>query len=362
MPSSSTLSSLDTSFGWTQTQKKHFSLALPDNSVRLLRWRSSGDWTRELANRFWVLSIAIPILILTHRYCFSPITKGFVGQALPNLITWYRGFLNTQLQRDYEIHAPIFLHKRLWVSAVVVFVIGLGTAVSGTFLSGPGGPSPLIGISALFGLGVIVLSITAVIRTPNPYLQNSFCFLSLMLGVVLAVIGGIILGMTNPAAGTVLLYPAAILFVMGMLMVILHCLEVIYLNGLTSVKAGGFFAILSSSILGLMALIRGAELQTILILLSLPAIVMGVGGIGYLLNGRLLKQRTRLLLTDNRARLLVCVAGGFVSIIALFAAAPTGVEFFPDTDPKYHHRGPGTPPGNTSGRNQQDYPDCTVQH
>ena len=280
-----------------------------------------------------VLSIVVPILMLAHRYCFSPITKGFVGQALPNLVTWYRGFLNTQLQRDYEVHAPIFLRKRLWISAVVVFIIGLGAAVSGVLLSGPSGPSPLIGISALFGLGVVVLSITAVLRTPNPYLQNSFCFLSLMLAIVLAVIGGIVLGMANAAAGTVLLYPAAILFVMGLLMVLLHCLEVIYLNGLTSVKAGGVFAILSSSILGLMALIRGAELQTILIMLSLPAIVMGVGAVGYLLNGRVLKQRTRLLLTDNRARLLVCVAGGFVSIIALFAAAPTGVEFFPDTDP-----------------------------
>ena len=312
--------------------KMYFSLAL-----RTILFAFFAGVTLVIGLANWqtilVLSIAIPILMLTHRYCFSPITKGFVGQALPNLITWYRGFLNTQLQRDYEIRAPLFLHKRLWISAVVVYVLGLGTAVSGTFLSGPGGPSPLIGVSALFGLGVIALSITAVIRTPNPYLQNSFCFLSLMLGVVLSVIGGIVLGMTNAAAGTVLLYPAIILFVMGLTLVILHCLEVIYLNGLTSVKAGGLFAILSSSILGLMALIRGAELQTILILLSLPAIIMGVGAVGYLLNGRVLKQRTKLLLSDNRARLLVCVAGGFVSIIALFAAAPTGVEFFPDTDP-----------------------------
>ncbi len=312
--------------------KMRFSLAL---RVILFAFFAGVVLVIGLANwqTILVLSIAVPFLILTHRYCFSPITKGFVGQALPNLITWYRGFLGVQLQRDYEIRAPLFLHKRLWISAVVVFVLGLGIAVSGTFLSGPDGPSPLIGISALFGLGVIILSITAVILTPNPYLQNSFCFLSLMLGIILAVIGGIVLGLTNAAAGTVLLYPAAILFVMGLLMVFLHCLEVIYLNGLTSVKAGGLFAIFASSILGLMALIRGAELQTILILLSLPAIIMGVGFVGYLLNGRVMKQRTRLLLSDNRARLLVCVAGGFISMIALFVAAPTGVEFFPDTDP-----------------------------
>ena len=82
-----------------------------------------------------------------------------------------------------------------------------------------------------------------------------------------------------------------------------------------------------------MSLIRGAEFQTILILLCLPAIVIIVGALGYFMNGKLLKYRTRILLTDNRTRLLTGVTGGFVAIIGLFVAAPTGVEFFPDTDP-----------------------------
>jgi len=142
-----------------------------------------------------------------------------------------------------------------------------------------------------------------------------------------------VMGFANVAAATVLLYPAAILFASGLFMVFIHCVEIIYLNGLTSIKAGGIFAVVSSAVLALMVLIRGAELQTILILLCLPAIVMGIGALGYLLNGRLFRKRTRLLLTDNRSRLLVAVAGGFVAIIGLFAAAPTGVEFFPDTDP-----------------------------
>lgn len=280
-----------------------------------------------------VLSIAIPFLMLAHRYCFSPVTKGFVGKALPNLITWYRGFLSTQLQRKYVVEAPVFFRKRLWLGGALIFVIGLGVAVAGAFMSGPASPSPLIGISVLFGLGVIALAVTAVIRTPNPYLRNSFCFIALILGFSLLVSGGILMGGTNAPAGTVLLYPAGIFFVMGLLMVFLHCMEIIYLNGLASIKAGGFFAALSSTVLGLMALIRGAEFQTILILLSLPAIIMGVGAVGYLMNGKVLEFRSSLLLTDNRSRLLVGVAGGFVAIIGLFAAAPTGVEFFPDTDP-----------------------------
>ena len=280
-----------------------------------------------------VLSIAVPFLMLAHKYAFSPVTQGFVRQSLPNLITWYRGFLTRQLERDYEVRAPILLRKRLWVSAALLCLAGLGTAITSTFMSSPGGTSPLLGISALFGLGVVALLVAIVIRTPNPYLRNSFSFVCLILGFALLVTGGIVLGMTNSAAGTVLIYPASVLFLTGICMILIHCLEVIYLNGLVSIKAGGLFAVVSSAVLGLMALLRGAELQTILILLCLPAIIMIVGSIGYVVNGRVLQQRTRLLLTDNRARLLVSVAGGFIAIIGLFAAAPTGVEFFPDTDP-----------------------------
>ena len=280
-----------------------------------------------------VLSIAVPFLVLAHRYAFSPVTKGFVKQGLPKLIAWYRQFLSAQLQRTYEVRAPFFHQKKIWISAAAVFLVGLLSALLGTFLGTSSGPSPLIGISALLGFGVILLSILAVLRTPNPYLRNSFCFICLILGFALLLTGGIVMGLTNTSAGTVLIYPAAILFGAGILMILAHCVEVIYLSGMTSVKAGGLFAILSSVILGLMSLIRGAELQTILILLFLPAVVMVIGFVGHLTNGRVFAYRTRILITDNRARLLVGVAGGFIAIIGLFAAAPTGVEFFPDTDP-----------------------------
>ncbi len=280
-----------------------------------------------------VLSIAVPFLMLAHRYAFSPITKGFVGEAIPKLITWYRQFLGSQLQRTYEVRAPFLFRKKLWLSAAAVYVVGLILALLGTFMNTSEGPSPVTFISVLFGLGVISLLILAVIRTPNPYLRNSFCFVCLIVGIALLVIGGIVSGLANPSAGTVLLYPAFILLAAGLAMILLHCVEIIYLSGITSVKFGGFFAGVSTVILGLMSLLRGAELQTILILLCLPAIIMIIGAIGHLVNGKFLPHRTRLLITDNRARLLVGVAGGFVAIVGLFIAAPTGVEFFPDTDP-----------------------------
>jgi len=280
-----------------------------------------------------VLSVALPILMVTHRFVFSPVTRGFVSQALPNLIAWYRSFLRTQLQREYEIQAPIFHKRRLWISAGLCYGIGLAILIVNSFIGGFGGNSPLIGISAIFGLVVVILMIIATITTPNPFLRNSFWFISLALGFGLGIIGGVVAGFANVTAAMVLFYPAAILFVAGLFMIFAHCIETIYLNGLNSIKAGIVFAIFSSAFLGLMALVRGAEFQIILILLSLPALIIGIGALGYLLNRKRMEPRTHLLITDNRSRLMVSVAGSFIAIIVLFAAAPTGVEFFPDTDP-----------------------------
>jgi multidrug efflux pump subunit AcrB len=61
----------------------------------------------------------------------------------------------------------------------------------------------------------------------------------------------------------------------------------------------------------------------------LPLIIIVVGLLGGLLN-----RKENLILTDNRARLLTGSLGMFVAIIFMFQVAPTGVAFFPDTDPQ----------------------------
>ncbi len=281
-----------------------------------------------------VLATAIPVLMLAHRYLFSPVTRGFVGKALPNLIIWYMGFLTSQLQRDYDLKEPIFSRKILWIAIASIYMLGLALALVHVYITIPrGGNSPLLGVASLLGFVIIILLIVAVFRTPNSYLRNSLWFIALTLGFVFGLLGGVVNGFANPVAATVLLYPGAILFVLGLLMVFIHCIETLYLSGLAIVKAGGLFAAFSLAFLGLMSLVRGVEFQVIFILLTLPAMIMGIGALGWLLNGRVWKQRSHLLLTDHRSRLLAAVSGGFVAIIGLFAAAPTGVEFFPDTDP-----------------------------
>ncbi|MCY4170396.1 MAG: efflux RND transporter permease subunit [Bacteroidetes bacterium] len=276
-----------------------------------------------------VLSIALPILIAAHKFVFSPVTHRFVGQALPNLIRWYRSFLHNQLQSNYEFDVSIFHKTWLWISAGILYAIGLSLILYDAFA----GFTQLSFIYGLIGFAVVILIVTATIRTPNPILRNSLWFISLTLGVGLAIIGGVIAGLANIPAAITLFYPAGILFLLGILLVVIHCVETIYLSGMASIKAGIVFAIFSSAFLGLMALVRGAEFQVIFILLSLPALIIAIGALGHLLNGGVFQQRTHLLLTDNRSRLMVSVAGGFIAIITLFSVAPTGVEFFPDTDP-----------------------------
>jgi len=281
-----------------------------------------------------VLATAVPALMLAHRYLFSPITRGFVGQALPNLITWYRGFLTTQLQRDYDQKASIFERKGLWLSIALIYLLGLVLTLFHLYLTIPGGGnSSLLGVASVLGLVIVVLLIITLFRTRNAYFRNSLWFIALTLGFTFGLLGAVVNGFANIIAGAVLLYPAAILFILGLFLVLIHCIETIYLSGFTSVKAGGLFAAFSLLFLGLMSLVRGVEFQVIFILLTLPALIIGLGALGHALNGRVLTHRSRLLLTDHRSRLLAAVAGGFVAIIVLFAAAPTGVEFFPDTDP-----------------------------
>ncbi len=112
------------------------------------------------------------------------------------------------------------------------------------------------------------------------YARNMTGLLSLALAPLFAVAGGLAYLM-EPQAGLMLLYPAGALGALGLAGVVLHSVE--------SLLAGG---------LGLM-----------------------------------LRRPVRLILTDNRARLLNLVLGFLIAIAGTFVVAPTGVAFFPDTDP-----------------------------
>ena len=134
----------------------------------------------------------------------------------------------------------------------------------------------------------------------------------------------------RPRAAAVILLPAAVMVAVGLLGIVLHTFELLLVGGWKAMRLGLVFGAVTASVLGIMYLSpRPVEGQTILEMLVLPAVVVAFGLLGGLLR---LTGRT-LILTDNRAKLMNAVMGGLLSILAMFVLAPTGVEFFPDTDP-----------------------------
>jgi len=224
-----------------------------------------------------VLALGVPILILLHRKAFKPAGDYFVETGLPRVVERYRMFLRWMLQRDYTVKHAYFRN----MAALAGFTAGLVLAIAGLMLQSVGPP-----------------------------LAGGFS-------------GGSLL----------LLVPGVILLIIGVIGIVIHSIESIYLGGSKSVRAGLIFGAVMLGLLMLMYLSpREVEISTIVNLMILPLVIVGVGLIGTFLSRK--KKRTRLILTDNRSRLLNGAIGAFVAIIMMFQLAPTGVEFFPESDPR----------------------------
>ncbi|HMB93073.1 MAG TPA: efflux RND transporter permease subunit [Rhodothermales bacterium] len=214
-----------------------------------------------------VLLITVPLLILLHKHVMNPIGQKFVQKGLPRLLDKYRAFLHWMLERDYTARRAM--------------------------------------------------------------LRNTFALGSFTGGFVLLILSSIVGGLAGQTASMILLVPGGLLLVVGILGLIFHSLESLYLGGRGSVKAGLIFGGVSFVIAGLMYLSpREVELVSIINLMILPAIIVVVGLIGMAFN-----RRERLVLTDNRARLMTGVLGSLFAILAMFVVANPGTELFPDTDP-----------------------------
>lgn len=169
-------------------------------------------------NTFIVLASAVPVFYVLNRFFFKPVGDNFVQKRLPKLIDWYRGFLRGMLNRDYS--------------------------------------------------------------KKSNYLKNSFALGCFTLGIVLAILGGVVSASMGQIPGMILLVPGGLLAVVGLIGIVLHTFE------------------------------------------SFIYIFQGIFG-----------KAKNMILTDNRARLLNSTMGALVLILALFYFFPTGVEFFPTTDP-----------------------------
>ncbi|MEM1096867.1 MAG: efflux RND transporter permease subunit, partial [Bacteroidota bacterium] len=227
-----------------------------------------------------VILVAAPTLYFLHKVALKPAANWFMETGLPRLVARYRGFLSWMLERDYTPKRAMLRN----VLALSNFTLGFVLLIVGLVMGGVGEP-----------------------LAPLPF----------------------------GAAGLLFLVPAALLLIVGIVGILLHSFESFYLGGWGAVKAGAIFGAVMLGILLLMRL-GGKELDTITMveLMILPVLIVVGGFIGGLLNGPVFKKRTRLILTDNRARLLTGALGSLLLIVFLFVLAPTGVEFFPSTDPR----------------------------
>jgi multidrug efflux pump len=216
-----------------------------------------------------VLVVGVPLLYFLHTRFFKHVAERFATVTFPNFVARYRTFLTWMLQRDYTAKRAL--------------------------------------------------------------LRNTFTLGALTVGIVLGILGGAIAAVSGMTAAMILLIPAGILAVAGILGIFVHTFESVYLGGRGSVKAGLIFGAVMAVILGIMYLSpTEVSIGEILKLLILPGLIVAVGALGMMLNRN---GRKYLILTDNRARLLTATLGGLFAIIFMFVLAPTGVAFFPETDP-----------------------------
>ena len=223
-----------------------------------------------------VLAIAIPVLIWLHGKFIKPIGDHFVQDILPRIVTKYRSLLDWMLYRDYTVR--------------------------------------------------------------RPWIRNTAALASFTVGFILLIGGALLMGVGPPVAGSMsgsallLMIPGGLLLLLGVFGIVLHCLESIFLGGWKSVRAGLIFGVVMLAILSLIWLgPKDIPFSVVVNLMALPAVICGTGLLGAIFNRR---KRKTLLLTDNRGRLLTGAMGALISIVIVFQLAPTGVEFFPENDPR----------------------------
>jgi multidrug efflux pump len=159
--------------------------------------------------------------------------------------------------------------------------------------------------------------------------RNTAALGAFTIGFSLLIVGGLVSSGLGQTSGLVFLVPGGILLLVGTLGILAHTLEALMLGKSGSIKGGILFAIVSASFLTLMWLLdKDVDLITATELMVFPGLVVLAGFIG-----KLFVTKQHLILTDNRAILLNGSIGSLILIIFMFAMAPTGVEFFPNTSP-----------------------------
>ncbi|HCR49908.1 MAG TPA: AcrB/AcrD/AcrF family protein, partial [Bacteroidetes bacterium] len=173
-------------------------------------------------------------------------------------------------------------------------------------------------------------------------LRNTFTLTSFTLGFILLIVGSL-LSIGEPAYGgftlaqVVFMLPAGVIFTIGVLGIFFHTFEVMIRGGKATIALSWKTAI-AMLVVFLIAWFRtdfekpdaSVQLLRTALSLSVAPILMLIFGI----IGLIFKSGRPLILTDNRAIVLNLTFGLFFGIFMVYAIAPTGVAFFPSTDPR----------------------------
>ena len=251
------------------------------------------------------LAVAVPLLWALYHFWLHGVTERFQNGTVPRLVERYRGFLKWMLQRDYSV--------------------------------------------------------------PRAMLRNTLALGAFTAGFILAVAGGAIQAAAAPA-GLILLVPGGLLLAVGAVGFVVHSVESAFLGGRASVKGGLIFGAVIGALALLLVLagrinpasVEGIEVLVGMLLLPGIVVIAGFAGMAFGPGGSRQKRAREtsfgspyLLLTDNRARLLTATFGLLFGVIGLFFVAPTGVEFFPTTDPNYIQITAEAPVGTTIERSNE---------
>jgi multidrug efflux pump subunit AcrB len=349
-----------------------------------LRWVATGAvafTALVLAFVSWqtlvVLAVGVPLLYYGYVKVLKPVGDRFMAEGMPRLVARYRSFLRDMLDRDYGPRNGRADSASGYVNNSADDVRGVRS-----FLT-------------------------------NRYTRNMGALGALVAGMALCALGGAVFAATR-IGGMLLLAPGGLLLAVGVLGILFHTLEMVFLGGWTSVKAAGGFAAVCALLLAVQLPGGDVALPTLLMIVAFPLLLAAVGfygalhrqssggalagtvdavllvlasflvvaavlgGLGSSLSsvlsdaavsglpepvavglplgiaaligmvatlGRLYQRRARsdapaarppvrrLVLTDNRAVLLNSSVGLLLIIVCMFALQPTGVSFFPETDP-----------------------------
>jgi len=161
-----------------------------------------------------------------------------------------------------------------------------------------------------------------------PWLRNAGALATFTAGVLLLLVGGAIHAVTGSPPSLVALVPGGVLAILGMVGILVHFVETLFFGGRITAAIGLALAVVLLPV-ALFQYVRGDLGPGVLpVLMALPLALILIG-----LAGTLFGRDRHGLLTDNRAKVICLGIGGLFAILGVFAAAPTGTSFFPDTDP-----------------------------